>query len=310
MEIRKWDGSPITEAGWYSGIPIERYHSAGMCDGPSVSSSNLRKCWTHSEAHMFAEWCENPNAEPRTATRAMILGQAAHHLMLGEDGFNTKFVAQPELYRDAKSGEEKEWTYKANVCKAWRDKQEDLGKTVVTVKELTSIIAMARSLALVPLVQDGLLRGHVETSGFFKDQETGLWLKVRPDVIPTDSGDFADLKTAAEVITPAIQYSIRSYAYHMQGALIWQVCEALDQPFESFVLVYIETQSPYCARTVPLSDNNLGMARRQNRLMLKKIKASMEANHFPGPGEDETQAISLAKDEVERTEERLKREGV
>jgi hypothetical protein len=239
MEVRKWDGQPISEPGWYSGIPIERYHSAGICDDVAVSSSNLRRCWTHSAAHMNAEWCENLEGEPRTVTRSMILGAAAHHLMLGEDGFNTKFVAQPEEYPDAKTGEKKPWTYQANFCKGWRAKQEDLGKTVVTVKELTSIIAMARSLALEPLVQDGLLSGYVETSGFIKDQQTGLWIKVRPDVIPTDSGDFADLKTASEVITPALQSSIRTYAYHMQGALIWEVCDVLGQPFESFVLLFI-----------------------------------------------------------------------
>ena len=69
---------------------------------------------------------------------------------------------------------------------------------------------MARSLALEPLVNEGLLQGHVETSGqYFKDQETGLWIKVRPDVASRPALDFVDLKTASEVITQALQYTIR-----------------------------------------------------------------------------------------------------
>ena len=109
LTVKKWDGKPITKPGWYSGIPIERYHSAGLCDGPAVSSSNLRTCWSKSAKHMYAQWCENPEYEPRESTRAMILGAAAHHLLLGEDNFKLKFIAQPETYRDRKTAEEKKW---------------------------------------------------------------------------------------------------------------------------------------------------------------------------------------------------------
>ena len=308
MQVRKWDGLPITKPGWVSGIPIERYHSAGICIGPAVSSSNLRRCWTHSPAHMNAEWCENPEAEPRTATRAMILGTAAHHLFLGEDGFSTKFVCQPETYPDKKTGEKKKWHNGADWCKAWNEKFAD--RVIYTVDEGRAIVAMARSLALEPLVKDGLLRGHVECSGFFRDRETGLWIKVRPDVIPTDSGDFADLKTASEVITPALMSAIRTYAYHMQAGLVWEVCDALGQPFESFTLMFIETAKPHCARSVPMTDKALSFGRQQNRLMLRKIKRCMEADHFPGPGEDDLQPISLSNDEFARIEERLKIEGL
>jgi hypothetical protein len=310
MKVREWDGRPITENGWVSGIPIEKYHSAGICDGVAVSSSNLRTCWIKSPAHMFSSWCENPDADPITPSRFMILGQAAHHLFLGEDNFSSKFVTQPETYRDVKTGEEKEWTYKANACKAWRDKYVDAGKVIVSLKDLQAIIEMAKSLAAEALVQQGLLNGLVECSGFFKDRETGLWCKCRPDVIPTDSGDFADLKTTSEVLTPAIQSSIRSYAYHQQGSLVWECCEVLDQPFESFTLMFIETAKPYCARAVPLTDDDLARGRLQNRAMLRKIKGCMDIGHWPVPGEGDHSAMPLGKDERERIDARLKLEGM
>ena len=185
MKVTKWDGKPISKQGWYSGISLDRYHSAGMCDGPAVSSSNLRTCWLKSAAHMFDEWAENPDAEPRESTRNMILGAASHHLLLGEEGFKLRYVAQPETYRDKVTAQEKPWNNNAGVCRDWHEKQREQERTVVTVKELKSIVEMARSLALEPLVQQDLLRGYVETSGFFKDTETGLWVKVRPDVVPS-----------------------------------------------------------------------------------------------------------------------------
>ena len=310
MKVTKWDGKPISKPGWYSDIPIEKYHSAGMCDGPAVSSSNLRTCWSKSPKHMFAQWAENPDREERDATKAMILGAVSHHLILGEEGFKEKYVAQPESYRDVKTAEWKKWTYQANTCKDWRAKQEKLGLTIVSVKELDGIVAMAKSLALEPLVNEGLLRGRVETSGFWRDQQTGLWIKVRPDVIPITDADFVDLKTASDVTTVALQYTMRTYGYPQQGALIWEACEALGQPFTSFVLMFVETSNPWCSRTVQVDDEDLSWGRQQNRWALRKIRGCIDTGHWPGPGEGELRPLRISNDERERIKARLKAEGL
>ena len=259
---------------------------------------------------MHLNWAENPKREPRNVTRQMILGAAAHHLLLGEDNFKLRFVQQPTHYRDKVTAVEKIWHNGATPCKEWNNRQAKAGKVPVTLTELGSIVAMSRSLALEPLVNAGLLRGHVEMSGFCKDEETGLWLKVRPDVIPTGSGDFVDLKTAAEVTSIALQSAIRSRAYHQQGALVWEVSEALEYPFESFVLMFIETAAPFCARAVPLPDEDLGRGRLQNRAMLRRIANCINANHWPGPGEGDLRPLPLAHDERGRIDERLKHEGI
>jgi hypothetical protein len=312
MKIVKWNGRPISKPGWYSNIPIEKYHSAGMCDGPAVSSTNLRTCWSKSAAHMYSEWCENPKAEPRESTRNMILGSAAHHLFLGEDGFNQKFIQQPLIYRDKKTAEEKPWNNNAEVCKKWNAEQAKLGRTIVTTKELDAIKAMAWSMQANPFVQNGILEGEVEVSGFVKDQETGLWIKVRPDVIPTASGDYVDLKTAAEVTTPALQYSIRSYGYNQQGALVGEVAQSIltDIPFASFWLMFIETAKPYCARAVRLTDEDLKDGNRMNRWAMRKIALCLAEGRWPGPGEDEPETMGISNDERARVRARLEREGL
>ena len=305
MKITKWSGKPITKPGWYSGIPIEKYHSAGICDGLAVSSSDLRTCWSKSPAHMFACWAENPKREERTVTNAMLLGGCAHHLLLGEDNFNTTYVAQPETYNDTKTGETKKWNYNAIACQKWRSQQEKEGRIVTTVKILDAIVGMSKSLALEATIDD-LMRGHIETSGFFKHRETGLWIKVRPDVIPANDDTFIDLKTASEVTQQALMYSIRTYGYHQQGALIWEACEALGHPFSSFTLMFAETTNPYCARAVPLPEEDLALGRLQNQDVLRRIMRCIEANHFPGPGEGEHRSFGLSQDERERIKARLK----
>lgn len=310
MQVQKWTGKPISKPGWYSGIPIARYHSAGMCHGRAVSSSDLRTCWKHSPAKMFSQWAENPQRVERAVTDAMLTGSVAHHLLLGEDAFRLKYVPFPEKYRDKKTAVEKPWHNGADFCKRWVETQAKAGRTPVKTEVLRDVIAMSRSLALQPLVQEKVLSGHVECSGFFKDGETGLWIKVRPDVIPTHSGDFADLKTASEVTDVALMSSVRSYGYHMQGALIWEACEQFGQPFETFLLMFAETVNPFCTRAVPLTDDDLARGRLQNRAMLRKITQCINEDHWPSPGEGDLRPLPLSNDERVRIDERLKIEGL
>jgi hypothetical protein len=311
VNVTKWNGRKITKPGWYSGIPIEKYHSAGICDGPAVSSSDLRTCWRKSPAHMHAQWAENEEREERDVSRFMILGSAAHHLFLGEDAFSLKFIGQPETYRDKITAQDKPWNNNANVCKDWNARQEKQAKVIVTPKEFRAIRKMAASLAADPLVQAGILQGFVEHSGFFK-HASGLWVKVRPDVIPIASGDYVDLKTATDVTTVALQSAIRSYSYHQQGALVWEASETLlpEVPFNDFVLLFIETANPYCARAVPLTEEDLARGRQQNDEMMKWIAECHERGHWPGPGgDDDIRPLPISSDERARIDERLKRGG-
>jgi hypothetical protein len=310
MQIRKWDGRPISKNGWVSHVPLERYHSPNICNAPAVSSTDLRTCWQKSPAHMHLNWSGNPKREERSVSRAMTLGSAAHHLLLGEDNFKTRFVAQPAVYRDKTTAVEKPWHNGARPCREWNEKQAKAGKTPVTLTELAAIVSMSRSLALEPLVHAGLLRGAIEVSGFWKDPETNIWLKTRPDVVPTASGDYVDLKTAQDVTTPAVQSAIRSRGYHMQAALCWEVVEAFEQPFESFLLMLIETSAPWCARAVPLTDEDLARGRQQNRAMLRRIASCIATGHWPGPGEGDLHPLPLSNDERSRIDERLKRESI
>src|SRR6516165_9526480 len=68
VEAIKWDGKAISKPGIYSGIPLEVYHSQKICDGPSVSSTGLRRTLEingGSPLHFWDEWSGNPDcAEP------------------------------------------------------------------------------------------------------------------------------------------------------------------------------------------------------------------------------------------------------
>lgn len=311
MKIQSARTLPVTKTGLYRGVSLDDYHSPVVIpDGQyAVSSTDLRTAWSKSLAHMFDQWAHNPKRAPRKPTREMILGIAAHHLLLGETRFATSFIQQPLEYRDLRTAMFKPWNNNADVCKEWTEKQSKAGRIIVKYDELERINGMAASIALEPLVKDGILSGAAETSGFVKDTETGLWIKVRPDIIPTTGGDYVDLKTIFDISNRGVSRRIREAAYHMQGGLIWEWCDQVGENFETFTLAFIESDRPFCARMVPVEDEDLARGRQQCRAMLRQIATCIDKGHWPGPGEGELRSIWLSKEEREAIDKRLQREG-
>lgn len=294
LKTIEWDYKPIKKAGLYSKVPMQLYHSAKICDGASVSSSGLRRLFSQSPAHFYAEWPGNPNFEETADKPHFILGRAVHHLMLGEPFFAKLFAVQPDEYPDKKSGEMKKWTYGAQHCKDWRDKTHKDGRAIITGDNVAAIRGMADTLSQNSIVRAGALNGMIERSIFWKDKETGLWVKVRPDSIPESSVDFVDLKTTTSVLWYDMQRAIAENGYFQQGALIRTAARevlGIDRP--TFTLVFVEKTAPYCVRVVTLKDNDLDRGERANRLALDTIARCIKSKQWPGPGGDREDAISI-----------------
>src|ERR1700678_232489 len=189
-----WNKKPITKPGLYTGIPMDAYHSQTICGSePSISSSMLRKLFLRSPAHYWAYSSYNPAGKPAEdeETEALILGRAGHHVLLGEKFFAERYVIRPRKVLDQDLFW-KPWNGNRTECIEWLKDHSHL--TVLTPDQAEQIKGMALSLSCYPLVQEGALNGYVECSMFWRDPRTGIWLKARPDVIPTDSGVYVDLK--------------------------------------------------------------------------------------------------------------------
>lgn len=284
MIIRKWNHKPITEPGIYSGVPMDVYHGANLCDGPSISSSGLRRLTNQSPAHYFCESPYNPDRIEREETASLTLGRAAHHLLLGEDDFNTLYVVRPDKWD----------SWRTDASKIWRDDQEKAGRTVLLSGQLEVIRGMARSLASHPLIDAGILNGAIEQTIVWRCKDTGVWLKARPDAIPNDAGDFADLKTTTSVQTADLARTIAEYGYHQQAALIAAGWHALtEKDIESFSFVFIESKPPFCTRIVTLKDTDLARGERQNFVAVKTFAKCMKSGEWPGPGGADAEYLEL-----------------
>lgn len=290
----EWNGKPITAHGLYSKISLDLYHSAKICNGPSVSSSGLRTIFNESPAHFFCEWPGNPDRIEQDDKPHFALGRAVHHLMLGEPFFAKLFAVQPAEYPDGKTGEMKPWSNNSNHAKAWREQQAKEGRAILTMKDVESIKGMAGSLSRHPIVKAGALNGMIERSMFWQDKDTGIWIKSRPDSIPGDSGDFVDLKTTTSVKWMDLQRTIADCAYHQQGALVRSAARQvlkIDRP--TFTLVFVEKTPPFCVRVVTLKDNDLDRGEHANQAALDAMARCLKSKHWPGPGGEREDAENI-----------------
>src|SRR4030095_11925118 len=129
-------------------------------------------------------WPGNPDCVEAPGRESVILGSAVHHLILRQGSFEKLFCVQPAEYPDEK-GALKKWTYAATYCKTWRDIQTSEGRAILTQDNIAAIRGMANTLSRHPIVKAGALNGLIERSLFWKDKATGLWVKSRPDAIPS-----------------------------------------------------------------------------------------------------------------------------
>jgi len=312
-----WDYKTITKPGFYANVPLELYHSAKICDSISVSSSGLRRLFSESPADFYDKWEGNPNRAEEEDKPHFAIGRAVHHLMLGEPYFAKLFCIQPDGWEDPDTGEVNAWRKGKGGVKhadAWAEDMAKANRTILTMDDFKSIKGMVESLSDHPLIKQqaaggaGALNGLIERSGFVKDKATGLWVKIRPDAVPTDSGDYVDLKTTISVQWDDLRRTIFERGYHQQMALIRTVTRELGFPFTSASLVFVKKKSPYSVRVVTLKDNTLDLGEKANRAALDAMSECLKRKRWPGPGGDreDAQPIELPEWAVTKTEDRIK----
>lgn len=293
------DGQQITEPGAYR-MSMAWYHSQEVCPGPSVSSTGLRKIALQSPHAFWKTWAGNPNRyPPKEQSDSLILGKAAHSLILGDEVFDEHFVYVPEnaprrptatqikaFERDGK------WSAAAKEgAEFWEafDKRA-AGRLLLKQEQVEKIMFMAENLAANPLAVECLRSEMVEISMIWQDPLTDIWVKSRPDCMPTNGYDFGDLKTFAPKgrdLKLSAMRSITDFGYAMQMALAIMGSECvLGATAEKCVLVFLQTSEPYECIPVQIDTDTLYWARVLCRKALDTMAECMKSGDWPGVGAD------------------------
>ncbi len=263
-------------------IDIEEYHS-DCCAGPSTSSSGIRTILENPQEYWWESYL-NPDRKVPVKTKPMMLGSAAHILLLDEEGFAERYVLRPAELSGYK------WNANRTEHKAWMSAQEKLGKIVITKEDIDTIQYMRDSLARHDLVKEGLINGDIEKSLIWKDEESGIWMKSRPDAVPFSSNIIVDLKTCAGTGLRAGQRSIENFGYDIQlGIAGWAMEAVLDRVVEKYVIAWVSTNPPYDAMVNPIHDEYPYWGRRKAMRGLEIMKECLDTGVWPGNrGDGET----------------------
>lgn len=276
-----YTGGKITKPGVYRCVSIDDYHgNVDLFDGFSISSSGLRAVKRRpSEYWGYSPY--NPQPFEKEEKASLEFGKAAHMLVLGEEGFKARYVLRPATYPYDKATE-KPWNGNATWCKNWLDQHRKAGRTVITETEIAHIRHMADALSRKEAIKLGILNGRIERSIFAKSDD--IWLKTRPDVVPNDSGDYVDLKTAASVDDESLSKAIYNHGYHMQAGLLRMIVRDVlgEQAFSSFTFVFVEKAPPYDVRVMQLKDEDIDLGEAQARKAIATVKECLKRGIWPG----------------------------
>ena len=276
------------------------YHSQEVCPDPSVSSTGIRKAALESPHAFWKTFDGNPNRYPKKEdSDSLILGKAAHSLILGDEVFDEHFIYVPA---DAPKRPTKTQVAAFDKNGKWSDAAKEgaeyweafdakaAGRLLLKEEQVQKIQYMAENLNTNPLAVEVLKSDLIEISMIWQDELTGLWLKSRPDCIPSNGADFGDLKTFApkgKNLRLSVQRSITDFGYSLQMALAVMGAEqVLGNSAENCALVFCQTSEPYDVIPVNIETDTLYWARVYSRDGLNKIKHGLDTGDWPGAGSE------------------------
>ena len=274
------------------------YHSQSVCPGPSISSSGLRTIVNESPWHFWSRWEGNENRYPDPEeSDALILGKAAHALILGDEVFDEHFCFVPKdalrrptapqiaAFERTGAGAMPRRTAPCSGRRSTRRPRE-----IADHRDADRAHSVhGREPEEMPEAVQALSEGMTEVSMIWQDRITGVWLKSRPDQIPATDLTSPDLKTFAprsKSIQRSVHQSITDSGYDMQMALaIMGAEEVFGTTASECVLIMAQSNAPYTVTPVRLDEDALYWARVRCRHGIDTFAKCPETGRWPMPVE-------------------------
>ena len=250
------------EPGIYDSLPFEEY-----LEIDAISNSYLSR---------LAE-CPAKAQVPRPDSPSLAFGRAAHKFILeGTETFFAEYAVAPQVDRRTKAGKN-----------AWREFEEQSdGKTVISVDDFTRLINMRMAVYDHPMAAKLLGEGVREQTVIWREPETWLLCKCRPDALPDEGRrTLVDLKTARDAGEHAFTRSVVNYGYARQAAFYLDAMNSFkpvgSQFYDSFVFVVVETEPPHRVECYVMDDEFVDWGRAEYRRLLQVEMECQRNNQYP-----------------------------
>jgi len=255
--------------GIYPDVPMAEYHG-----WDAVSSTRLKPML------VSPLLCKQKMERPRRATRAMIMGQALHAMLLEPDTWREQFALGGPINPKT----DKPFGRDTLKWKQWRAQQGN--KPVLTLDDVDEVITWADAIHAHEFAAKLLAgKGRNELSLVWDDEPTGLRCKARVDRLSRDPGGWPshiDLKTTKEEPTERkLARLLWDWGYDLQMAH-YKAGAAVLRPGERkfwFIFVCKESLDVAVVEVGPTWEA-VGTARW--RAALNRYAECLKTNQWPG----------------------------
>lgn len=268
------DEFTVTEPGVYDDMPLHVYHADPVPAG-SLSSTGARKLLHPScpaKFHYERTHGQSPKDE-------YDFGTAVHTFTLGT---GPRIVAV-----DARS-------WQTAAAREQRVAERAAGNVPLLAKDYQRAKEVARAVRNNPTAAALLRpdRGVAEQSLFWRDPQTGVWRRGRPDWRTTSAEGrclIVDVKSTESAAPKDFARSIYKFGYHQQGAQYRDgvIALGIDKDPE-FLMIAVEKQPPYVAEVYAIEPFHLELGAARNRRALEVFKDCTESGRWPGYTDDIT----------------------
>lgn len=256
-------------------IPSDAYHAS-----PAVGHSSLVRIM-RSPAH-FRHYLDTPHE----ASPALEFGTAVHAAILEPELFLETYAVPPKFDRRTKDG-------KASAEK-WEN--DNLGKRMLSIDQMAGIALMQKSVLQHKTAARYLEKKLVEKSFFWRDVDTGIECKFRPDVMMIDSrGEvinntsqldqvvgIVDVKTTLDASAGAFARSMAKYGYDLQAAFYSDPLSAFLGREIPFYELAIESSEPHACALYRVGERTMEIGRTKYRAALQLLQWCKQEGAWPG----------------------------
>ena len=279
----------ITKPGAYFDIDMSDYHrNPHLLPGPSLSSSGAKAILEKSPFHFWADSPLNPNRSPENDKPHFAVGKAAHDLILLGGDWEDEYYTLPEGFAFNKT------RMFAEEIEAAKFARDEMGKTLIKHEDMELVKRIADRISGSEDALNALRNGKPEVTLAWQDEETGVWLRARPDFLPNsvilgqDVRAVPDLKfMAGSHCSPAgFSKAIANFGYHQSAAFYDAGIEAIYGESPNYWLfIVVEKDEPHSVSIYQLPKPDLERGKAQNRVAIRTfaecLNRGVEARHWP-----------------------------
>jgi len=257
---------PGFQSYWSAEMTHEEYHA----DKTAINSSIL-KLFDISPAAVEAHYLTHETIEDEPEAEHFTLGRAIHAAALEPKRFVKIMTVAPEFKGEGSRKAKKEWM----------DAQPK-GAMILKPKQHLQLTGMINSILNYPDAVKLLNNGCPEITGYYRDPDTGIKGKIRPDLWNEELGILLDIKSCVDSSPRVFSRKIFEYGYHLSMAMYSTGIQQITGNKPNYcIFLAIEKKPPYERALYVCTEMMLQKGFEEYKYRMEKFKYCLENKSWP-----------------------------